>query len=275
MDSKTLARYIREQSLRMVSRANASHIGGALSVADVLAVLYADVLRYRADDPSWAGRDRLLLSKGHCCVALYAALAATGFFPEERLTEYGTDGTDLLCHVSHVVPGVEFSFGSLGHGLPVAVGIALAARVRGEAHRVFVIVGDGELDEGSNWEALMFAAAHRLDNLRVIVDRNGQQAMGDTEDVLPLEPLGDKLRAFGARVLDVDGHDHDALRAALIDDAPNELRTTNNERPGSPTVIIAHTVKGRGVPFMENKLKWHYSAPDAELLDKALEGLQA
>lgn len=264
MDSKELARYIRRQSLQMVSRANASHIGGALSVADIVAVLFADVLRYRAADPHWDGRDRLLLSKGHCCVALYAALAATGFIPEAMLDDYGRDGTDLLCHVSHLVPGVEMSFGSLGHGLPIAAGCALAARMRGHDCRTYVITGDGELDEGSNWEALLFAAQHRLDNLVVIVDRNRQQAMGDTAAILDLEPLDDKLKAFGARVLRVDGHDHGALRGAL---------RGAGERTARPTVVIADTVKGRGVPFMENKLKWHYSAPDAALLHQALEEL--
>lgn len=265
MDSKELAKYIRQTSLRLVSRANASHIGGSLSMADILAVLYADVMRYRPDEPDWADRDRLMLSKGHTCVALYSALSAVGFINEALLEEYGTNGTKLLCHVSHLIPGVEMSAGSLGHGLPIAVGMALAGKMRAKDYRTFVILGDGEMDEGANWEALLFASQHKLSNLCAIIDFNHQQAMGDTSTILNLEPIVDKLHAFGVNVLRVDGHDHDALRAAFA---------TFEVTPDKPTVIVADTIKGKGVSYMENQLKWHYSAPNAELLSQALEELE-
>ncbi len=265
MKSLDLAKYIRKTSLRLVSRANASHIGGSLSVADVLAVLYADVMRYRPNEPLWDGRDRLMLSKGHTCVALYSALAAVGFIDETLLDEYGTDGTQLLCHVSHLIPGVEMSAGSLGHGLPIAVGMALAAKIKSATYRTFVILGDGEMDEGANWEALMFAAQQKLNNLCAIIDFNCQQAMGNTVDIINLEPIVDKLESFGANVMRVDGHNHDTLYEAF-----DKFTRCDNR----PTVIVADTVKGKGVSFMENRLKWHYSAPDTNLLQQALADLE-
>ena len=263
-DTEELAYRIRRLALEMVHRADSSHIGGALSVADILAVLYGRVLRVRPEEPEWPERDRLVFSKGHACTALYAALALKGFFPLDELADYGTAGTRLLGHVSHHVPGVEWSTGSLGHGLGLACGQALAALRRGASWRVFAVLSDGELDEGSTWEAVLFAAHHRLGNLTAIVDRNRQQALGDTENILRLEDICAKLRAFGWQALEVDGHDHRALLSAL------EAAVSDS----APTCIVARTVKGCGVDYMENRLEWHYRAPKTrELLESALREL--
>jgi transketolase len=249
----------------MAFRANASHIGGALSSADILAVLYAGVLRVDPADPEWPGRDRFVMSKGHCCIALYAVLAIRGFFPFRELAEYGKDGSRLLSHASHHVPGVEWSTGSLGHGLPVACGQALAARRQGRDWRVFCLLSDGELDEGSNWEAFLLAAHHGLDNLAAVVDANGQQGMGPTADVIRIGNLPERMEAFGWKAVEVDGHDVRALKEAF--DAP---------RDGRPLAVIARTVKGKGVPFMEDRLEWHYRPPRTrEELDAALAALDA
>lgn len=245
----------------MVARARASHLGGALSMADLLAVLYTGVLRVRPTEPGWPERDRFLLSKGHACSSLYATLALQGFFPTTELLTYGQDGSRLMAHVCHRVPGVEFSTGSLGHALPFGVGLALGAQRQGQAHRVFVLLSDGELDEGSNWEAILFAPQHALANLVVLVDYNRIQSLGAVSEVLELAPLADKFRAFRWAVREVDGHDHDAVRAAL-DTVPWE--------PGRPSCLIAHTVKGRGVDFMQNSLAWHYRSPNETELAAAL-----
>ena len=259
--SLELACEIRRNAIAMVARAKASHIGGALSMADLLAVLYSDILRVRPDDPGWAGRDRFILSKGHSCTGLYATLALRGFFPLEELLTYGADASRLMAHSSHKVPGVEFSTGSLGHGLPFGCGKALAAKRTGASWRTFVMLSDGELDEGSNWEAILFAPQHRLDNLVAIVDYNKIQSLGSVAEVMELHPLADKFRAFRWAVREVDGHDHGAIHAALSS-LPWEM--------GRPSVLIAHTVKGKGVDFMENKLQWHYSSPKPDQLDSAL-----
>lgn len=262
---RAFAASIRAHAMRMVHAANASHIGGAHSMSDILAVLYAGVLRVRPEEPAWTERDRLILSKGHCCSALYATLALRGFFPEEELKTFGQDGSRLMTHISHHIPGVEFSTGSLGHGLPFGCGKALAAKRQGRDHRVFVILSDGELDEGSNWEAILFAPQHRLDNLVVIVDYNKIQSLGSVAEVLELEPLADKFRSFRWAVREVDGHDHAALREVF---AGVPLQS------GRPTCVIAHTTKGKGVAFMENELRWHYKSPSAEQLAEALELVQ-
>lgn len=265
IDSRALARTIRREALRMVHRAKASHIGSALSIVDIVAVLYAGVMTLDPRDPRLATRDRFILSKGHACVAIYAALAARGFFPEEDLLRYGQDHSDLMNHISHKVPGVEFSTGSLGHGLPFGVGKALAAKRRSAAWRTFVVLSDGEWGEGSNWEACMFAAHHRLDNLVAVIDYNKLQSLTTVADTLGIEPLADKLAAFGWAVKELDGHDHDALAAAL-GGAPWTA--------GKPSVVIAHTTKGKGVSFMENSVKWHYSSPDDAQLAQALAELE-
>jgi len=255
------ANRIRRRALEMVHRVNASHIGGSLSMADLLAVLYTDVLRVRPMEPLWPERDRFILSKGHCCSIVYAALAERGFFPTAELETFGRNGSRLMAHISHKVPGVEFSTGSLGHGLPFGCGKALAAKKQGRSWRVFVMLSDGELDEGSNWEAILFAPQHRLDNLVAIVDYNKLQSLGFVSDVLDLAPLADKLRAFRWAVREINGHDHGQIRAAL---------TTVPWEPGKPSCLIAHTVKGKGVDFMENSLPWHYKTPNATQLQAAL-----
>lgn len=260
-DSVTLARDIRADALRMVAAANASHIGTCLSMGDILAVLYADVLRYDAADPDWPARDRFILSKGHGTAILYAVLAETGFFDTELLSEYCLDGSILMGHASHKVPGVEVSTGSLGHGLPIGAGMALVAKRGGLDYRTLVLVGDGELDEGSNWEAMLFAATHELDGLVMIVDRNGLQGFGESETVMRLEPLAEKIRAFGWDVSTIDGHDHGELRKALSLDAT---------AVGKPRAIIANTIKGKGVSYMEGRLEWHYRSPSPEQLAQAL-----
>jgi transketolase len=263
---RELARQIRIHCVRMTHRANASHIGSSLSMADLLAVLYGKVLRYDPTVPSWNGRDRLVLSKGHGCAALYAVLAECGFFPRSWLEEYYLDGTRLAGHATHKgVPGVEVSTGSLGHGLPLAAGMALAAKSDMAKHRVFCIVSDGECDEGSTWEAALFAPQHQLDNLVVIVDYNKIQSFGRVKEVIDLDPLAGKWRAFRWSVREIDGHDLEQ-----IDDA---LRQVPFE-PGRPSCIVAHTVKGKGVSFMEDKLLWHYRSPRGEELGAALAELE-
>jgi len=259
-----LAKRLRAHSLRMVHRARASHIGSALSICDILAVLYGSVMKLDEKSPNWPDRDRFILSKGHACVAVYAALAETGFIPEESLLSYGQDHSALMNHISHKVPGVEFSTGSLGHGLPFGVGKALAAKKRGMVWRAFVLLSDGELGEGSNWEAMMFAAHHQLDNLVAIIDYNKLQSLTTVDKTLRLEPLADKARAFGWMVHEVDGHDHPALLESL---------TRTPWKSGKPSFLIAHTIKGKGVGFMENIVDWHYKSPSAEQLVRALDEL--
>ena len=263
--SKSLAASIRAEAVRMVATAKASHIGGALSMADLLAVLYSDILNVRSEDPCWIDRDRFILSKGHSCTALYAALALRGFFSLEELATYGQDGSRLMSHISHKVSGVEFSTGSLGHGLPFGCGKALAAKRTGAHWRTFVMLSDGELDEGSNWEAILFAPQHKLDNLVAIVDYNKIQSLGSVAEVLELHPLADKLKAFRWGVKEVDGHDHESIREALSG-VPFEAE--------KPSFIIAHTTKGKGVDFMENSLQWHYSSPKPDQLVEALRQIQ-
>jgi transketolase len=261
-DTQTLAKQIRVEALKMVHRAKASHIGSALSICDIVAVLYGRVLRVDPKQPDAPNRDRFILSKGHACVAVYAALAETGFFPREDLLNYGKDHSVLMNHISHKVAGVEFSTGSLGHGLPFGTGKALAARRLKHGWRTFVLLSDGELGEGSNWEAKMFAAHHQLDNLVAIVDYNKLQSLTTVEKTLRVEPLAHKALSFGWAVREVDGHNHAEL-AELLGSAPWE--------PGKPSFLIAHTTKGKGVSFMENSVEWHYKSPSAEQLAQALE----
>ena len=262
--SQVLARQVRVQVVKMLAAAGASHIGGALSMADLLAVLYDETLRINPEEPNWPDRDRFILSKGHSCSALYATLAMRGFFPSAELQTYGQDGSRLMTHISHKVPGVEFSTGSLGHGLGFACGKALAAKRRNKSWRVFALLSDGELDEGSNWEAILFAPHHRLDNLVVIVDYNKIQSLGTVKEVLDLDPLAQKFRAFNWAVKEIDGHDHDAVADAL--------RVLPFDT-GRPSCLIAHTVKGKGVDFMEDRLLWHYRTPNAAQVEQALDQL--
>lgn len=261
IDSHDLARCMRIQALQMVHRAKASHIGSALSICDIVAVLYGQVLRVDPTQPTAPQRDRFVLSKGHACVAVYAALAETGFFPAEDLLRYGQDHSVLMNHISHKVAGVEFSTGSLGHGLPFGAGKALVAKRSKQSWRTMVLLSDGELGEGSNWEAMMFAAHHELDNLVAIVDYNKLQSLTTVDKTLRVEPLTDKARAFGWAVREVDGHDHDAL---------TKLLSTVPWEPGKPSFLIAHTTKGKGVSFMENSVDWHYKSPSVDQLAQAL-----
>lgn len=261
-DTQTLVKQMRIEALHMVHRAKASHIGSALSICDIVAVLYGQVLRLDPKQPDAPNRDRFILSKGHACVAVYAALAENGFFPREDLLKYGQDHSVLMNHISHKVAGVEFSTGSLGHGLPFGTGKALAARRRKHDWHTFVLLSDGELGEGSNWEAMMFAAHHQLDNLVAIVDYNKLQSLTTVDKTLRVEPLADKALAFGWAVREVDGHNHAEL-TELLGSAPWE--------PGKPSFLIAHTTKGKGVSFMENSVEWHYKSPSAEQLARALE----
>jgi transketolase len=264
-DSKNFAAEIRAHTVQMVHRVNASHVGGGLSMADLLAVLYGEILKVDPASPQFSERDRFILSKGHTCAALYATLALKGFFPVEELSQFGQDGSRLMTHISHKVPGVEFSTGSLGHGLGFACGKALAAKRQKKNWRVFTMLSDGELDEGSNWEAILFAPHHRLDNLVAIVDYNKIQSLGSVKEVLDLHPLAEKFRAFNWAVKEIDGHNHDEISAALKN-LPFES--------GKPSCLIAHTVKGKGVDYMEDKLLWHYRTPNAEQVAAALKQIE-
>ncbi len=234
----------------VASSSRRGHIASAFSVVEILRVLYDEVLRYDPANPKWPGRDRFILSKGHGCLALYVLLAEKGFFPRSELQLFCKSEGILGGHPEHgKVPGVEFSTGSLGHGLPVGVGMAVAAKRDGNSHRVFAVLGDGESNEGSVWEAALSAAKHKLDNLTVMVDYNKQQSYGTTSEVLELEPFGDKWRAFGFAVKEVDGHDINQLRGVL-----GKLPLA----AGKPSSIICHTVKGRGVSFVEKNFSWHH-----------------
>jgi transketolase len=257
------ARQLRREVLLTIDQAGLGHIGGDYSVADILVTLFEGVLRIDPADPRQADRDRFILSKGHSAAALYATLAACGFFSRERLQHFVGPLSPLNGHPNRrKIPGVETNTGPLGHGLPVAVGCATAAQLSGQPWRTFVVLGDGELQEGSNWEAAMYAAHRRLGNLTAIVDRNRLQQGATTAETNDLEPLADKWRAFGWEVIALDGHDHGALLDAF--QAP----------PGDrPRCVIAHTVKGKGVSFMENGVEWHHKVPSAEQVQAALKEL--
>jgi transketolase len=261
ISSRELAKRIRTHCVVMTSRANASHIGSSLSIADLLAALYRDALRYDPQHPDWPDRDRFILSKGHGCAALYAVLAECGYIPTAMLETYYQNGSLLMGHATHHVPGIEISTGSLGHGLTIGTGMALAAKRDDRPGRIFCLISDGECDEGSTWEPALFAPQHRLDNLVVIVDYNKIQSFGRVEDVINLSPLADKWRAFGWAVREIDGHDLDAIERTFAS-LPFSA--------GQPSCVVAHTVKGKGISYMENALAWHYRAPRGELLDQAL-----
>ena len=265
-DAPALALRLRRHVVRMTSLGGSAHVGSALSMADIIAVLFGEVMRLRPDAPDWAGRDRFILSKGHAGACVYAALAERGFFPVSHLDRHYQNGSTLSGHVSHKgVPGVEFSTGSLGHGLGVGAGMAMQLRRLDGDQRVFVVLSDGEMDEGSNWEAILFAAHHGLTNLTAVVDYNKIQSLAPVAQTLALEPFADKWRAFGWTVRETDGHDHGALIETLTA-APGD---------GRPTCVIAHTTKGKGVSFMEDTVLWHYRSPQGEELAAALKELDA
>ncbi len=256
-----LANRIRQDAIRMAHRTHASHIGSALSVADILAVLYGGVAEIFPDRPKDPRRDRIILSKGHAGMAVYAALAESGFFPVSDLNKYYSDGSVYSGHVSHKgVLGVEFSTGSLGQGVCVACGMALSGKIRNSSYRVFAIIGDGENEEGAVWEMALFAAHQRLSNFTVVVDHNKMQAMGFCDKETGLVNLAGKWAAFGWHVVDVaDGNDHEQLIEAF--------GKVDTEKP---TVLIANTVKGKGVSFMENDILWHYRDPQGKFYEKAM-----
>lgn len=252
MTSKQLAWLIRRHGIEMTHLSGGGHIGAIMSVADIVAVLYTDILNYNPKIPKWEGRDRFILSKGHAGASIYAALAESGFFPVEELKTHYQNGSRLSGHVSHHLPGVDFSTGSLGHGLSAASGMAYAAKKDGiKDHKVYVILGDGECNEGSVWEAALFANHFRLNNLVAIVDHNHMQSLDFNENTLEIEEFGKKWNAFGWNVIEINGNDHTELKKAF------EMNFSNHK----PTVILANTIKGYGISFMENDILWHYRFP--------------
>jgi transketolase len=257
---------IRGRILEMGATSTGTHVGGSLSAADVLTVLYTNVLRVRPAEPDWPERDYFVLSKGHASAALYATLSECGFFDPAECATYGQFGSRLAGHPLRRLPGVEFPTGSLGHGLSLAVGLALGLRRDDRPNRVFALLGDGELQEGSVWEAVMAGPHMGLDNLTAIVDRNGWQISGTTEECMALEPLAERWQAFGWEVSEVDGHDLTAL-CETFGRVPHTA--------GQPTVVIARTTKGRGVPLFENRKKSHYVTLTPALYERASAGLRA
>ena len=252
MNSLELAWKIRRHGIEMTHLSGGSHIGAIMSVADIIAVLYADVLKFDPKNPSLEERDRFILSKGHAGASIYAALAESGFFSVEELKTHYQNGSRLSGHVSHHVPGVDFSTGSLGHGLSAAAGMAYAIKKSGRNERAFVVLGDGECNEGSVYEAALFANHFRLNNLIAVVDHNRMQSLDYNENTLEIEDMGAKWKAFGWNVIEVDGHNHNELKDAFKKASLEEKK---------PTVIIANTVKGKGVSFMEMDILWHYRFP--------------
>lgn len=250
LDERSL--YLRRLIVSALDGGRRGHLGSSLSMVEVMRVLFDDVLRFRPTEPEWSERDRFILSKGHGCLTLYAILADKGFFSTEELHSFCHRDSRLGGHPERgKVPGVEATTGALGHGLPLAVGMALALRIKGSSSRVFVMVGDGELNEGSNWEAALSAGKHELDRLTLLVDYNKLQSYGPTRDVLDLEPLAEKFEAFGFATIEIDGHDVEEIRHVLGSLPLVVLK---------PTAVICHTVKGKGVPFAEGNPEWHHKS---------------
>ena len=267
--SKQLAYKVRRHALDMTSRGGTAHIGSIFSMADIIAVLYADVMHHDPLNPKMPERDRLVLSKGHAGGGIYAVLAECGYFPVEELETHCQNGSRLSGHVSHKgVPGVEVSTGSLGQGLPMAMGMAMAAKMNKKDHRVFCIIGDGECDEGTVWETALIANQFQLDNFIVTIDFNKIQSITSVEKTIQLEPLDQKWATFGWHVIRIDGHDHEALHRAYA-----EALAAGGQ--GKPIVIVADTVKGKGVSFMENDVLWHYRTARGEEYDAAVKELEA
>lgn len=253
LDSRS--KYLRHRIIETLDAARRGHVGAALSLVEILRVLYDDILRYDPRNPKWPQRDRCILSKGHGCLALYVVLQDKGFFSEEELWRFCEADGILGGHPEIKVPGVEASTGSLGHGLPIGVGFALNGKYEGAGHRIFVVVGDGECNEGSIWEAAMCASKHKLNNLTVVVDYNKYQSYGPTAEVLNLEPFAEKWKAFGFAVREADGHDVKALRAAF---------SAVPLKADRPTAIICHTLKGKGMSCTEGNMKWHHKSKITE-----------
>lgn len=265
MNSVELAWKMRKDAIEMVHASHASHIGAVLSVIDIVAVLYSEIMNVNPQNPKMESRDRLVLSKGHAGIAIYTALGECGFFPREELQDYYTDGSVYSGHVSSKgIPGVELSTGSLGHGAGVACGMAVAAKSAGIKNHIYAIIGDGECEEGAIWEMALFAYKYRLSNFTVIVDHNKMQAMGNCEDVIALGSLLEKWKAFGWNVINVeDGNNHSQLKEAFAKKSIDR-----------PNVLLANTVKGKGISFMENSLLWHYRDPQGEFYENALKELE-
>ncbi len=266
MNTESMALEMRKHILTSLYHAKSGHPGGSLSCTDLLAVLYNEEMNLTPDNPKNPDRDRFVLSKGHCAPALYAALALKGFFPVEDLNTLRKIDSHLEGHPSmKTTPGVDMSTGSLGQGISAACGMALSAKLNNKDFRTYSILGDGEIEEGQVWEAMMLAAHYKLDNLCVFVDLNGLQIDGATAEVMGSDPVDEKMRAFGLHVIEIDGHNYDEIRAAL-----KEARETK----GKPTCIVAHTVKGKGVSFMENQCDWHGNAPKQEQYEIAMKELE-
>ena len=260
-----IAREVRKDILKMTSAVNSGHPGGAMSATDIIVTLYYYKMRHNPEDPKWEKRDRFVLSKGHVCPALYSVLARTGYFPLEKLNEFRRIDGDLQGHPDmRKTPGIEISTGSLGHGIGAAVGIALALKLDKSDSRVYCMIGDGEAQEGSVWEATMAASHYNLDNLCVILDNNNLQIDGPVDEIMSIYPMMEKWRAFGWHVIEINGHDFGEIKAAL-----DEADTVKYK----PTMIVAKTVKGKGVSFMENRAEWHGKALPPDLLREALKEL--
>ena len=257
MYTEKQAKEMRKKEFQIAYHAGGGHLGAAFSVTDILSVLYfGDVMKYDAQRPDWAERDRFIMSKGHACYALYAALAMAGYFPEEELWHVGKPGSKFGGHPKlYDIPGVEASTGALGHGLSFAIGIAYANKVDEKSSHTYVVLGDGECQEGSIWEGALSAPTLELDNLTVIIDHNKLQAMDKLENIVRMQPLGEKWKAFGWNVLEIDGHNHNEIRNTLL-----------AREKGKPTLVVAHTIKGKGVSFMEGMPLWHYRMPNEQEL---------
>ena len=262
---KEKAQLIRREVLEAVNRAGSGHPGGSLSAVEIFITLYYYQMKHRPEDPQWEERDRLIVSKGHCSPITYVTLANCGYFPKEELKTYRKFGARLQGHVHTKTPGVEFSTGSLGHGLSVAGGIALGAKMLKKEFKTYCLLGDGEIQEGSVWEAAMTGSHYKLDNLCAIVDYNKVQENGPVNDIKNLEPISSRWSSFGWHPIEVNGHDFHELISAFDE---------SNKIEGKPKVIIAHTIKGKGVDFMEGQSKWHGKAPNDEQLQEALKQLQ-
>ena len=263
---KALSYELRRDVVNMIMAGKAGHIGGDMSVMETLVSLYFHTMNISPENQDDPSRDMFVMSKGHCVESLYAVLAKKGFFPiEQVISEYSRFGSKFIGHPNNKLPGIEMNSGSLGHGLPVAVGMALGERMNGSKARVYVVMGDGEMAEGSVWEGAMSASQYKLDNLTAVVDRNRLQISGTTEEVMHQDPVEDRFRTFGWNVLSIDGNDIDAVNAAF-----DEAKTVK----GMPTLIVANTVKGCGSPVMENKASWHHHVPTQEEYDQIMKDLQ-
>ncbi len=265
MSSQIKAHKIRINILKMINKGESSHIGSALSCVDLLTCIYSSFLNFDSKNPLSSKRDFFILSKGHAGAAIYATLSEFNFFPEEKLYTHYQNGSDLSGHVSHKnIPGVEFSTGSLGHGLSVGAGIALGFKKKGLDQKACVLLSDGECDEGSVWEAAMFSSHHNLNNLIAVIDYNKIQSLEEVSKTLSLEPFSKKWESFGWNVIEIDGHNHDEIKSAL----------KQSQKLKSPCCIIAHTIKGKGISFMENSVLWHYRSPQGKEFKEALRELE-